>query len=754
MTSQLRKSVLYIIVRMICVVTCCAMSSAFAWCEELAIDTLLSLNEVSVTAIKQGWDVRHLPASTTLVTRDRVEQKRMLTIRNASNVVPNLYIPDYGSRVTSSIYVRGLGARIDQPVMGLNIDNIPYMNKDNYDFDLFDIDRIEVLRGPQSTLYGRNTMGGVINIYTLSPLQYQGVRMMAEYSSGNSYRLGVSAYERFNPEFGMSLSIYAGKSDGFFVNANDGIKCDHDKSLSMRWKTQWRPTSTLSIDNVLGIQDSKQGGYPYQYVETGAINYNDTCFYKRFAITDGVTVKWTLEDVVLSSITSVQWHDDNMTLDQDFLPLSYFTLTQARRELSLTQDFVAKGVGDQYKWLGGLFGFYKRGLMDAPVTFKDYGIKQLIVENRNNANPYYPISWDDDEFELWSDFVNPTIGVALYHQSTLSIGRWNLSAGLRFDVEHSTLEYRSKCNTGYWVWDATVTPIKQMRKELINIDDGGKLSKTFVQLLPKLTASYGFVEDKMRVYASVSKGYKAGGFNTQMFSDVLQQRVMGMMGLAQLYDVDEVVTYKPEYSWNYEIGGHAELFDGKLKTEMSLFYIDCRDQQLTIFPEGTTTGRIMTNAGKTRSYGVELSARYKPIECLSLDASYGFTDARFREYNNGKTDFSGKKIPYSPENTLYGGANYSAPLRCFIFDSIDLAVNCRAVGDIAWDEANMVSQPFYALLGASVRLNCEKYNMSMDIWGENLTNVKYSTFYFVSIGNAFLQQGKPQRFGITLRMNI
>ncbi|MBQ8773656.1 MAG: TonB-dependent receptor, partial [Muribaculaceae bacterium] len=424
------------------------------------------------------------------------------------------------------------------------------------------------------------------------------------------------------------------------------------------------------------------------------------------------------------------------------------------RELSLTQDFVAKGVSDQYKWLGGLFGFYKRGLMDAPVTFKDYGIKKLIVENRNDANPYYPISWDDDEFELWSDFVNPTIGVALYHQSSLSIGRWDLSAGLRFDVEHSTLEYHSKCNTGYWIWDATVEPIRQMRKELVKIDDGGKLSKTFVQLLPKFTATYGFVEDKMRIYASVSKGYKAGGFNTQMFSDVLQQRVMGMMGLAQLYDVDEVVTYKPEYSWNYEIGGHAELFGGRLKADMALFYIDCRDQQLTIFPEGTTTGRIMTNAGKTRSYGIELSARYKPIDCLSLDASYGFTDARFREYNNGKEDFSGKKIPYSPENTLYGGANYSVPLRCFIFDSVDLAVNCRAVGDIAWDEANMVSQPFYALLGASVRLNCEKYNMSMDIWGENLTNVQYSTFYFVSIGNAFLQQGKPRRFGITLRMSI
>ena len=111
-----------------------------------------------------------------------------------------------------------------------------------------------------------------------------------------------------------------------------------------------------------------------------------------------------------------------------------------------------------------------------------------------------------------------------------------------------------------------------------------------------------------------------------MFSEVLQQRLMHIMGIGKQYDVNSVVGYKPEYSWNYEIGTHLSFAEGKVQAEMSLFYIDCRDQQLTMFPEGTTTGRIMTNAGKTRSAGGEISVKYIPVDGLLLNAAYGYTD--------------------------------------------------------------------------------------------------------------------------------
>lgn len=157
-------------------------------------DSVIQVEDIQVTAIKQGLDLRNQPVTASVIGRTDLERRHVAALKEVSQAVPNFHIPDYGSRMTSSIYIRGLGARIDQPVMGLNIDNIPYLNKDAYDFDLTDIERIEVLRGPQSTLFGRNTMGGVINVYTLSPFTFEGVRLGMEYGSGNTQKYRISTY--------------------------------------------------------------------------------------------------------------------------------------------------------------------------------------------------------------------------------------------------------------------------------------------------------------------------------------------------------------------------------------------------------------------------------------------------------------------------------------------------------------------------------------------------------------------------------
>lgn len=171
-------------------------------------DTAQWLGEVSVTAIKEASpDLSLHPVASTVIGEKQLERLGIVTMKGVSEIAPNFYIPDYGSRMTSSIYMRGIGARIDQPVIGLNVDNVPFLNKDNYDFDLPDIERIEVLRGPQSTLYGRNTMGGLINIYTLSPMKYQGSRIMAETSRGPEMRMHISSYNLFRPNLGMSFAM-------------------------------------------------------------------------------------------------------------------------------------------------------------------------------------------------------------------------------------------------------------------------------------------------------------------------------------------------------------------------------------------------------------------------------------------------------------------------------------------------------------------------------------------------------------------
>lgn len=267
-----------------------------------------------------------------------------------------------------------------------------------------------------------------------------------------------------------------------------------------------------------------------------------------------------------------------------------------------------------------------------------------------------------------------------------------------------------------------------------------------MELLPKIAVAYDL--SNVKLYGTFSKAYKSGGFNTQMFSDVLQQKIMGMMGITEKYDVDDVVSYRPEKSWNFETGGSFSLLDNQLNLNSALFFILCTDQQLTTFPDGLTTGRLMTNAGKTRSLGLELSATYSPVNGVLIRGSYGYTNARFMKYHNGKEDLKGKYLPYAPQNTVFFSIDYALPFKlCGFKPSVN--VNARGVGDIYWDDANSVRQPFYSTLAASADI--DNGHISLKLWAENLTSTRYNTFYFVSMSNAFVQQSNPCTFGVTLR---
>ena len=716
--------------------------------------TAIMLNEISVSAVKQSTGAELLPEAATVLTQKELEQTGTVSIRGISDVVPNFYMPDYGSRITSTIYVRGIGARMDNPSVGLNVDNVPYLNKDAYDFDVADISWVEMLRGPQSTLYGRNTMAGVINVRTLSPMNFQGLRVFAEGGNGGRLRAAVGWYDKLSAKTALSATFEWSHLKGFFTNEYNGKHIDKENNFGARIKFQWHPSSVFHIENTAAAGFLRQGGYPYEFIDSGKINYNDTCFYRRFTFTDGLSLSYSGDKFRLVSITSVQHIDDNMTLDQDFLPLDYFTLTQKKKETSFTEELVIKGseLDDRYKWLCGVFGFYKHMNMYAPVTFKNVGIRELIESHRNDANPYYPIEWDTRMFVLNSDFTIPTYGLAAYHESIFSTGKWSFTAGIRVDYESSRMNYHSYCNTGYKVMQATDEGLIPYRDVPIVIDDTGKIKRDFVTVLPKISALYDFDNDLGNVYLKFSRGYKAGGFNTQMFSDVLQQRLMALMGIGSQYKVEDIVSYKPEQSWNYELGSHLNLLGGKLNTEMVLFYIDCRDQQLTMFPDGTTTGRIMTNAGKTRSYGAELTVNYKLNKNINLNGSYGYTHATFKEFFNGIKDFKGKYLPYVPRNTLFVQALYTLPLKKESNSFIIFDVNLRATGKIFWNEENSRQQDFYPLLGASATFGYK--DLELKLWGRNLTDTRFYTFYFMSMGNEFLQRGKGVEFGLSLRWNM
>lgn len=722
-------------------------------------DTLVAMDKVQITAIKQGFSLRREAVAASVLDGRDIRLGGVNAIKDATALAPNIFIPDYGSRMTSSIYVRGIGTRIEQPVVGLNIDNVPIADKNMYDLDLSDIERIEILRGPQSTLYGRNTMCGVINVYTTSPLAYQGVRFNAEYGSRNHYRIASSAYNKFGEGLGLSVAGQFSHTDGYFRNLYDNSLCDKENSGSMRIKFQYR-RNAWSIDNVAAFSVLRQGGYPYASAESGRIEYNDESSYRRIGATEGLSVKYDWRRISLSSVTSYQYLDDEMVLDQDFLPLSYFTLTQAKRQHDITEDLVLRSKGDsRYGWLVGAFGFYKSQKMHAPVTFKKDGIDRLILDNINQYSGYDgEYRWgrldgsEGDELLLDSDFTTHTVGAALYHESSLRAGRWLFKLGIRMDYESSQMHYRNDaegCYTAFPNDDA-----KEPTEVPFKIAPNGVLSQNSLEFLPKLAISVDLGRGKRNMlYLSAAKGYKAGGFNTQMFSEILQQQLKKQMGLGiDMGDIRKTVAYKPEKSWNFEAGGHFATADATFVADAALFYILCFDRQLTVFPEGQTTGRMMTNAGRSRSCGAEATLTYRPHRNVSLSAAYGYTNARFTKFVSGNDDYRGKRVPYSPEHTLSARATYTIPLPARWAESVVVSAGYKGAGRIYWDEENSVSQPFYSLIDCSVRL--ESRHWAVELWMKNVSGTKYDVFYFESMGNRFLQRGRPRSFGIKASIDI
>lgn len=724
------------------------------------VDTLQNIEQVTVvaSAAKQTFSLRRQPISSTVLSPAAIERERVLSVKDLSAVVPNFYQPDYGSRMTSSIYVRGFGARIDQPVVGVNVDEIPYLNKNSYDFDLFDIARIEVLRGPQGTLYGRNTIGGQLNIYTLSPLGYSGVRASAEYGTGNTVRAKASYYGRVSDNFGISVGGFYTRTDGFFDNAYDGSDCDRGHSAGGRVRMVWQGADGWSIDNVASVGSSLEGGYAYCLYDEASgtvspVNYNGPNSYERVNVTDGFVVKHAGEKMLFTSATGYQYLYDRMLIDNDFTPRSLFTLVQQQREHALTEDIVLRSNDDsrRWQWITGAYGFYKRLRMEAPVTFLEDGIGDLILGAANagiqSVMPWAKLMIEESAFDIASNFKIPTYGLALYHESSLRAGRWRFTAGLRLDYEASRMDYDNYTSIHY-----RLSPMMPQFKEL-SMPFAGRERMDFLELLPKFAVNFSTGAGEL--YVAASRGYKAGGFNTQIFSDILQNRLMaammedmGMPAQPSPYNEASATTYKPEYSWNYEAGGHLAFADGRLRTDFSLFWIECRDQQLTVFPEGTTTGRMMSNAGRSRSRGVEVSLSWNPTTHLGVWGSYGFTDARFVKFDDGEADYAGNVLPYAPRNTVSLGATYRLHVGARMLD--DVVVNCswQGAGKIYWNESNTLSQNFYSQLGASVDLR--KGDFTLSLWGRNLTGTDFYTFYFKSVGNSFFSHGKPRQLGLTL----
>lgn len=785
-----------------------------------------TMREVTVSNAKDYRVLREQPLAATTINSHDIISKGIHSMKDLSSLVPGLYIPSYGSRQTTAIYMRGVGSRINTPAVGLYVDDIPWVDKSAFDFDLSDVQSIDIMRGPQSTLYGRNAMGGLIRINTKNPLDYQGTDISLQAATHGTARASATHYHRISSRLGFSGGFGYAHSEGFFTNRYTGKKADRDDDASARFRLVAKPTDVVRLDFHANYEYSRQGAFPYRLESVkpedyfysqlsehiGQTDFNRTNRYERHLLNLGFKAEHNWQRAVMSYVAGFQYLRDQMDMDQDFTRADIYTLGQRQNSRTLSQEIAVKnrpGAWRHWEWSTGISGFRQWLGTQAPVTFQQDGVHWINDNMNKNANAHLPaISQGPMRMDmLFSDniqgesllfggqFHTPTGSGAIYHQSTVTglmgVKGLDLTLGLRLDYEKVQLDYDTGYDFEHEYGLAGHLSTPNMERDLTlvptavySVQDAlvGKLSHDYLQLLPRLSLQYKISESN--IYATLSRGYRSGGYNIQQFSGALQRMMQAdiMQDVAEVTipvlqeqraipaDVKEQVTallqgmatrpdinvralclYKPEYAWNYEVGAHLNLINHRLRLDASAFLTEVRNQQVSRMA-ANGLGRVTTNAGRSRAIGCEVTASGQITEALSAHAAYGYTHSTFHDYSpQDGLDYKGNYVPFVPLNTLNVGARYSWKTKRWL-RRITLQADWNGRGRIYWTEDNHVSEPFYGTLDARLTLSHRKADLSL--WGKNLTNQHYRSFYFESMNRGFSQKGAPIQLGADVRLRF
>ncbi len=718
---------------------------------------------VVVSQPKDGRLLRHQPLSSTVVTQ---REMRMLGVQNLtqlSQYVPSFSMPQYGSRLTSSMYMRGIGSRINNPAVGIYYDNIPLMSKAAFNHHFYHVDRVDVLRGPQGTLYGMNTEGGLVHIYSKNPMTYQGTDLSMGIGTGLTSHAEIAHFHRPTEKFAFSAAGFWNGQRGFFKNQALDEWNDKLEEAGGKMRFVYQPTHRLTLDLTADYQWTRQNAFPYGLYDDDANTVADPSTtlmngYKRQMVNTGLNISYKADNWLLSSTTSWQYLRDHMEMDQDYLPADYMHLTQLQKQQALTQELMIRSHGQRkWHWTFGVFGSYQWLRTDAPVTFGP-AMNAMTAARIMTMMPAYVQSlftiWEIPDFHVTETFHTPSASLGAFHESTISLtSRLDVTLGLRYEFSQVKIDYDTN---GLVALHYAMPPLEKTSLLTAVLQNGSK--RSFNQLLPKVGVTYRLDDSGSNIYATVSKGYRAGGYNIQMFSEIYQSEFMNKGKSLQQGDVtinytdedyeavDETISYKPEESWNYEAGAHLNLLEGKLHADFAIYYMKIRNQQLSMMTPGNNFGRIMVNAGKSHTMGLELSLRGRAFDDrLDWFFNLGAVNAVFDEYDT----YDGNSIPFVPSTNFALGGSYRIN-RFFV------GADLIGQGYTQWNEANSFGQKEYVLLGAHVGYDFG--NCNVKLWGRNLTDTKYNTFAVESkaAGQAlrFAQRGNPLQVGVDLNVHF
>lgn len=761
---------------------------------------------VVVSQPKEIYRLRQQAISSTSLGSFQIRKLGVHDLRELSQYIPNFVMPNYGSRLSSSMYVRGIGSRVNSPAVGVYMDGIPVMSKAAFNLHEYQVSRVDVLRGPQGTLYGQNSEGGLVKMYSRNPFDYQGIDMKVSYGSRSYRNVEASYCQKYSDHVALSVAGFYNGQNGFFRNSFTGERADKFNEAGGKLILKNKLNSGWKIDLMANYQYVDQNGFPYGKLdlETGKAEAPASTFpgnYRRNVLVSGLKLGYSGNGYDFSSVMSYQYLKDRMLMDQDYLAADYMHILQKQLDNAVTQEFTFKDnrpVGGFWHWTLGVF-FSKDWLKtNGPVFFDSamttpignaiqkqmydamvqamagkmmaQGMSATVAQNAAKAaiEKAGGVTMDV-AMGAPGLYHTPQTNLGFFHESNFDITeRLTATLGLRYDYMRTSIHYES---SAFMAMDAHV--MGKAAKYTLTSSLNGGAKDNFDQLLPKFGLTYRLNSQQSNVYALVSKGYRAGGYNIQMFSDILQtelnaNRQQAMRGdydvphTAEDYEkVNQTIAYQPEVSWNYEMGAHLNLFDNSLHFDLSAFYMQVRNQQLSVMAGNYGFGRMMVNAGKSHSCGIEAALRGQGLNGnLDWMVNYGFTRAIFDEYVDGEGESAisnkDKYVPYVPQHTFSASADYCINLDSKTLRSLTLGTNVNAQGKTYWDNANSYSQKIYAVLGAHIDADLGHFQVSF--WGRNLTNTNYNTF---AVDNAatgkkeyFAQRGNPFQCGVDLRLHF
>jgi iron complex outermembrane receptor protein len=688
--------------------------------EDNAVDIMLyelyhRLDEVWVSAEKRDAAAQREPLSITVIGSRQVREFRIWDLASLSGLSPNLYTANPGDdrNVTS---IRGITTTSYDPAVATYIDGVNQFTLDTYISPLLDVERIEILRGPQGTLYGRNAMGGVINVITRKPSNQ--TRAFAEVSFGNFNTLRVNggfttALIKDRLFAGVALQ-YDGRH-GYYTNIHTGSDFDRRKTITGNYYLKYLAGQDWSVQlNIHHNNNRNEGAFPLSvdrstlYSDPYKVDQNSIATMKDDGANVSLTVRHAGKRVGFLSQTAYQTNYriyDN-PLDADFTSLDAIRIFNNyglayNRVRAWTQEFRFSSVDRDRKltWDAGAYLFSqtnptKQGTQfgpDAPLLgIPDTGFA-VITTNRSAGK-----------------------GIAAYGQATYKLAKkLQLIAGIRWDAEKRE--------------NAIVGEYQVFPGPPLIVRPDTSASASYHAFSPKLALSWQ-LSDRNLLYVSFSRGFRTGGISP-LSSDPSQPPLQA---------------YAPEFSNSFEWGSKNEFLDGRMRLNATLFYTAVRDVQVPtlILPDAVT---IIRNAGVLNSKGFEVELSAIPLKGLEVQANLGHTDARYTTLRLAE-NYDGNRQVFTPAWNGMLAAQYAIALGTGKKTRLLLRGEAFYTGDQYFDLANKISQASYLLVNARAALQFKRNEIAL--WGRNLGSVKYIAYAY-DFGGMHL--GAPLTWGITLR---